>query len=248
MPHTDTQTSIDICAQEPIRFPASIQSHGCVMVLDRQARVLLCSANSAQHLGLEADRVLGQTLWHAIRDHATWLSHLHGILRRVTPGQDQWLSTVDMAGLPWEVRVTTVTWADAEADTCILLEWLPGSALPRDADQQLYESVSASLRGLNETASLTQYLHDVTVAVQRFTGYERVMVYRFDDDWSGEVVAESVKDSDGPLYLNHRFPASDIPPQARELYLEQPIRVIADVDAPPPHCWPPPMHQDRLLS
>lgn len=233
MPHTDTQTSIDICAQEPIRFPASIQSHGCVMVLDRQGRVLVCSANSAQHLGLEADRLLGQTLWHAIRDHDTWLSHLHGILRRVTPGQDQWLSTVDMAGLPWEVRVTTVTWADAEADTCILLEWLPGSALPRDADQQLYESVSASLRGLNETASLTQYLHDVTVAVQRFTGYERVMVYRFDDDWSGEVVAESVKDSDGPLYLNHRFPASDIPPQARELYLEQPIRVIADVDAPP---------------
>jgi light-regulated signal transduction histidine kinase (bacteriophytochrome) len=64
--------------------------------------------------------------------------------------------------------------------------------------------------------------------VRRIAGYDRVMVYRFLEDGSGQVIAEA-KSASFPAFLNHRYPASDIPQQARALYLSNPIRVIPDV-------------------
>src|SRR5690606_38985680 len=68
--------------------------------------------------------------------------------------------------------------------------------------------------------------------VQRISGYDRVMVYRFLPDYSGEVVAEALA-GDLASYDGLRYPASDIPPQARALYLRNRVRVIPDVDAEP---------------
>jgi light-regulated signal transduction histidine kinase (bacteriophytochrome)/DNA-binding response OmpR family regulator len=68
--------------------------------------------------------------------------------------------------------------------------------------------------------------------IQRLSGFDRVMVYRFDEAWNGEVVAEVAAGS-SILYLGSRFPASDIPAQARRLFLVNPLRTIADVDATP---------------
>jgi light-regulated signal transduction histidine kinase (bacteriophytochrome) len=65
--------------------------------------------------------------------------------------------------------------------------------------------------------------------VRRLTGYDRVKIYRFADDWSGEVVAEDAA-PEMPSYLGLHFPASDIPPQARALYRRNPIRIIPDID------------------
>jgi chemotaxis family two-component system sensor kinase Cph1 len=68
--------------------------------------------------------------------------------------------------------------------------------------------------------------------IRRLSGFNRVMVYRFDEEWNGEVIADDVIAS--PIsYLGLRFPASDIPPQVRQLFLINPLRMIADVDATP---------------
>ena len=64
--------------------------------------------------------------------------------------------------------------------------------------------------------------------VRAFTGYDRVVAYRFDGDGPGEVIAEDVTPSWEP-WLGLWFPAIDAPPQARQLYLQNWIRVIADV-------------------
>jgi diguanylate cyclase (GGDEF)-like protein/PAS domain S-box-containing protein len=58
------------------------------------------------------------------------------------------------------------------------------------------------------------------------------MIYRFDPNWDGEVIAESKVD-DASAYMGHHFPASDIPPQARELYTHNLVRLVSDVDAVP---------------
>jgi len=73
--------------------------------------------------------------------------------------------------------------------------------------------------------------------VRQLTGFDRVLIYRFLPDGSGSVLAED-KDERLPSFLNHRFPASDIPRQARALYCVNPIRAIADVDyLPSPLVW-----------
>lgn len=64
------------------------------------------------------------------------------------------------------------------------------------------------------------------------TGFDRVMVYRFHPDHSGEVVAEAVR-AGLPTYLGLNYPTADIPVPAREIYKKVWVRVIPDIAAPP---------------
>jgi len=66
--------------------------------------------------------------------------------------------------------------------------------------------------------------------IRSFTGFDRVMVYRFAPDFHGEVIGEAIGEGMEP-YLGLHFPASDIPPQARALYRRNLVRLLYDVDA-----------------
>jgi light-regulated signal transduction histidine kinase (bacteriophytochrome)/CheY-like chemotaxis protein len=84
-----------------------------------------------------------------------------------------------------------------------------------------------------KTAKSVAQLWTLTVKQLRLLiGYDRVMIYRFQHDGAGEVVAEARR-SDLEPYLGLRYPASDIPKQARELYKRSLIRLVGDVEAPP---------------
>ena len=76
------------------------------------------------------------------------------------------------------------------------------------------------------------------------TGFDRVMAYRFGHDDSGDVVAEACSDELEP-YLGRRYPASDIPAQARRLYILNTLRLIADVGYGRCRCWPTPRSASR---
>lgn len=89
------------------------------------------------------------------------------------------------------------------------------------------------LLGLNtNTRSLNNTLQTVADKVKELLGYDRVMIYKFWEDWHGEVVAEAKEKNQEP-FLGLHYPASDIPQQARELYVKNPVRIIADVSSSP---------------
>ncbi len=94
------------------------------------------------------------------------------------------------------------------------------------------------LEGLDSATSLVAVCDAAASRVRRVTGYDRVMVYRFLEDDSGSVIAESRRD-DLPPYLGLHYPAGDIPKQARALYLQNPIRLITRVDYDPAPLTPP---------
>ncbi|WP_286775411.1 MULTISPECIES: ATP-binding protein [Sphingobacterium] len=71
----------------------------------------------------------------------------------------------------------------------------------------------------------------LTVLIRQIIGFDRVMVYRFEEDNSGQVIAESIADGMTPL-MGYRYPEFDIPAQARELYVKFLARHVADVDGP----------------
>jgi len=79
---------------------------------------------------------------------------------------------------------------------------------------------------------LKNYHDKLLTAIQAISGFRRCMIYRFMEDWDGEVIAEVAAPSDGS-YLGLRFPASDIPAIARTLYLKNASRMIPDVNAEP---------------
>ncbi|MGE8423759.1 MAG: histidine kinase, partial [Sphingobacterium siyangense] len=71
----------------------------------------------------------------------------------------------------------------------------------------------------------------LTVLIRQIIGFDRVMVYRFEEDNSGQVIAESIADGMTSL-MGYRYPEFDIPAQARALYVKFPARHVADIEAP----------------
>jgi len=89
-------------------------------------------------------------------------------------------------------------------------------------------------------------LFDVTAKeIKKITGYDRVMIYRFDEVYNGEVVAEAKEDFVKP-FLGIRYPATDIPKQARALFLQNKVRLLFDVNSEPALIIPM-LHPERKL-
>ena len=95
--------------------------------------------------------------------------------------------------------------------------------------EALYPGVREAFTRLGRATSLEALAATAAAAVRRIAGFDRVLVYRFEENWDGIVLAE---DGNGrlPSYLGLRFPASDIPAQARRLYEINSQRLIADAD------------------
>jgi light-regulated signal transduction histidine kinase (bacteriophytochrome)/CheY-like chemotaxis protein len=93
-------------------------------------------------------------------------------------------------------------------------------------------AIRAMMGRLDATGDTTSFYREGARQVRALTGFDRVMVYRFDRDGSGEVVAEAARAGIGS-FLDLRYPSSDIPQQARKLYVRTPFRVIADIEASP---------------
>jgi light-regulated signal transduction histidine kinase (bacteriophytochrome) len=102
-------------------------------------------------------------------------------------------------------------------------------------DERLPELLGLMQQGLSSSeldCDICGYFEQIVNLIRSLTGFDRVMAYRFDANWDGEVIAESHHESAESYYGLH-FPASDIPPQARRLYTLNYIRCVADILAEP---------------
>jgi chemotaxis family two-component system sensor kinase Cph1 len=196
------------CAQEPIHIPEAVQSWGALLAADRSGRVVVASANGPALLGEGA--APGVALGDLF-DPAALPATPGGIATVALPAG---VAEVRFVG---EVRGT---------DPLRLFEVEPGVEPPLAAEA-VYPRQRAVVAAGDEAAVLEVAVQEV----QSLTGFDRVMAYRFDPEWNGEVAAEARRPGLG-CYLGLWFPASDIPEQARALYRRSLSRLIADVDAP----------------
>ncbi len=118
-----------------------------------------------------------------------------------------------------------------DRDGMRILEIEPSSPGTHSAAEMLAQ-VRKTAAIFDRAPDRTGLLQSAAREARRLTGFDRVMIYRFLRDGSGSVVAEDKAEALTP-FLNHRYPASDIPKQARELYLRNLIRVIPDVNYTP---------------
>ena len=112
----------------------------------------------------------------------------------------------------------------------LLLELEPSSREAATSAVEIQAVLSRVLNELDGPHTLSALCRLVAQQVRRFTGFDRVMVYRFLEDDSGEVIAEDRREDLLP-YLGLRYPASDIPAQARRLYVLNTLRLKPDVNA-----------------
>jgi light-regulated signal transduction histidine kinase (bacteriophytochrome)/CheY-like chemotaxis protein len=215
--------SHDRCAQEQVQIIGRIQSYGLLFALSEPDLIVRqVSANVSTVLGIPPEHVLGRSFGTVVgaQQFETFQSQLlGGPLIATTPVRLQvrnaMLDAICIAHRQHEVLI-------------VELELLAGarSLGTFNIDTHIHIPL-ARLVAASDMPELSRRAAD---EVRMLSGFDRVMIYRFDEDWNGEVIAEAMGDS--PVsYYGLRFPASDIPPQARRLFLLNPLRTIAAVDS-----------------
>lgn len=196
---------LSACATEPIHIPGAIQPHGCLLVADASGVVSQASANAQQFLGL-LQSPLGQPL-RAV---------LGPVVEEIQQGRQDRDDGAEFA--LGDRRL----WLTPHRNGPLTLVELEPAGDAVDAQQ-----VQLALRRLAASTQQERLLQHAAEAVRLLTGFDRVIVYRFDDDGHGSVIAETRPLAMEP-YLGLHYPESDIPRQARALYLRNWIRCIPD--------------------
>lgn len=223
-------TDLDLtnCDREPIHIPGLVQSFGAMLVFGSDWIVRRASENVGDFLGLDADALIEQPIAgvleaeavHAIRGRLQ-LAYGAGIVERL------FRLKLTSNGRLFDIAVHV-------AGDEIILEFEPASGEdPANAPAMLRTMIGR----VEAAPDFNGMVREAARQVRALTGFSRVMVYRFDDTGAGEVVGESVSSSQ-PSFLGHRYPASDIPKQARALYERNLMRLIADVNSTPARVLP----------
>ncbi len=210
------------CEDEPIRIPGSIQRHGFLLLLDANGeRVVAASENAEDFLGVPLVLLLGTPVETILEREV--LASLRLNLTVDTSGTPSYLGTFHLRG-----RLYSVTTHRVEVERIVEFE-----VVDRLVSPELSNQVFANFVGkLGQYSSEMELVEALTRQVKEMTGFNRVMLYRFDEAGHGTVLSE-VNDGSLPSYLGLRFPASDIPRQARELYVLNTVRIIPDANYVP---------------
>jgi len=211
-------TPIDLigCDREPIHAPGAIQPHGMMLIVERAGLVVRQAAGDVgRYLGVSewVGQPLRALIGEALSEQAAALGELGGA-----------------GGFIGQMQARGGELLDASAHlsaACIIVELELASTRGLPASLVL-ERLAAAAAGFERATSLAGLCEKAAIEFRRLTGFDRVMVYRFLEDDVGIVVAEDRR-ADLHSFLNHHFPASDIPHQARALYLRNPIRVIPNI-------------------
>ena len=215
------------CDREPIHVPGAIQPHGVLLACRGPAfTIVQVSENSEAIIGRPPAGVLGRSIAELLREES-W----------------QRLAAAGEAGLPRDVNPICLDLVDGRSfDGIVHTSATAGVAIvelePRREDLSgFHPRMRQSVRRLQDAGTLAELFDIAAREIRSLTGFDRVMVYRFDRDWNGEVVAEARLDRLEP-FLGLHYPAADIPAQARRLYTLNWLRIIADVSYRPSRLVP----------
>lgn len=210
------------CEFEPIHIPGSIQPHGFLLGINADSwKIDFCSGNIQDYISVDHKDVLNTTF-------------------KETFGEIQYNAFTDYIAknlllsshpLKMELLGNNFSCTLHKSNQTYILEAEPSEQNSKKL-ADVYGQTSQFLSYMNATHTLKELCEMVVKGTREITGYDRVMVYRFDKDYNGEVFAESVREDLEP-FLGLHYPHTDIPAQARELYMQNLLRLIVDINYKP---------------
>lgn len=232
-----TQFNFDRCEDEPIHRPEAIQGFGYLLAIDPDTKAIAIHSNNIDSLFAvsKGDKMVGANLAERLDPKAVSWEFLHKSYKR---------AEAENVRLPVELKFHAEFMEDEDhtefhavvygSGSLMVVEIEPASLYSELVTARQYGKIYASnvaptfgrLQSVNE---VTQTIAD---SIRELTAFERVLIYRFNDDDTGTVISESKVD-DIESYLDFHYPASDIPKQARELYRKNWIRINPDVEVEP---------------
>ena len=219
MPCHDEQSverALKHCETEPVHIPGVIQPHGALIAVDQSLqRIQFTSENALEYLRVGHDLLLGRPL----SDVFSW--KVHHALSNVPLASASRQETHALGDMQIGLKTLWVQAARAGDLTIFEFEQPISDDLPKGTSLSELPQIKAATSPQELFEFSAKFLRSVT-------GYDRVMVYAFDGAGHGDVVAEA---SESERFLGLKFPAWDIPKQARAIMGNTRFRHIADIDA-----------------
>ncbi|MBD2355965.1 GAF domain-containing protein [Tolypothrix sp. FACHB-123] len=212
--------SVDLtnCDREPIHIPGSIQPHGMLLAIDLATlKIIQVSNNTFEFLERQPQDLIGKSL------SALFDSQQINTIQQCLNGDFESLNPLHLY-IKHQGKNLRFDGIVHQWDGVALLELEPKKMKGKANFFGFYQQVKGVITKIQKAGTMQQMCQVVVQEVRKITGFERVMIYRFDDDETGIVVAEDTN-QDIP-YLDLRYPPSDIPKQARQLYMRNWLRII----------------------
>ena len=241
------------CDREPIHIPGKIQPHGVLLVFQEPSlKILQVSKNTERLLGISPSALIGKSLsFLFLQEEIEYLNNC------LTSGEDldyynplqltfsPGASLAKGEGEKLKVPIPNSQFQNyyfygiiqRNIDGLLVLELEPKAVKFKSDRLNFYHLVKPSLAKIINASNFQEATELVVQEIRKLTCYDRVMMYRFEPDESGVVVAED-KLSQLEPYLGLHYPASDIPRQARELYSHNLLRLIVDINYQPVELLP----------
>ncbi|SDS26664.1 ATP-binding protein [Christiangramia echinicola] len=221
MPHNIYPEKVDLssCEKEPIHIIGATQSHGVLVACDKSTGIITqIGENSKDVFGISAEELLGSDLGFLLGKDLS----------------EKLRNTIVEDGI-FEANEITINGSHfiviphiSEGNLILDIESIDSKNNNYDFQKEL----SNLLNTLSASETSDELCADAAEITKNIFGYDRVMIYKFDEEWNGKVIAEE-KNKEMDSWLGLHYPASDIPKQARELFLKNKVRIISDVNYSP---------------
>ncbi|MDO7853486.1 ATP-binding protein [Hymenobacter convexus] len=219
-----TPITLSNCDREPIHIPGAIQPYGFLLCLDEHTHhIVQASANTETYLGQPAESLIGRTLDRVLAPEQQ--AKVEGLFD--TLGTAPQLLGVQLDGVAGQPYFKLIM---HRYDEVLWLEFEPVEQLEGTTPDLSF--LNAAMGQMLAAATVLEFCQHTVDQVRALTGFDRVAIYRFAADESGEVIAEA-KRADLDPWLGIHYPATDIPQQARAMYLKNWLRFIPDAGYAP---------------
>ena len=224
---TTQEFDLTNCDREPIHISGLIQPHGLLFVLkEPELTILQVSENTLNFFGLIAEDLIHKKINILLDEY-----HIN-LLKTCLNHKDIQANNPIKISVRTGERSFLFDGVVHRLDEYLILELEPDRFSKGISFLNFYDLVRAAVSKLQNASNVHDLCQSMVKEVQNINGFDRVMIYRFNDEGHGTVVAEAKLESLTP-FLGLHYPASDVPKQARRLYCSNWLRLIADVNYQP---------------
>ena len=219
----------EFCGRVPLNQTNLIQPHGILLIVDKNDfRILQLSENANEIFGVDLKEILAKPLLNFITDEQA--QKLRERFQKEFTGK-----------LPFSFSFPSgehlASIHSANEYLIIEIEKEKRSSNNTESFLNIYQDLKYAMTAVDEATTTEEACKITTNELKRISGFDKIMVYQFDEMWNGDVIAEAKADG-MDAYLGLKFPASDIPKQARALYKKTAYRLIPNIDYEPVRLYP----------
>lgn len=223
-----TNYDSEFCGSLPIHLTNLIQPYGILLVINNDLNIIQASDNTQPVFSKPASEVVNSSLSSFIGEEA-----IANLREKIGDDFNNKIPAV------WEINGARYVVLVHRKPEYLLAEIdaTPHETGPEDEFVKVYQELKYVMTAIENADSLEKACTLAAKELKRISGFDKVMIYQFDPEWNGYVIAES-REEDMESYFQFTFPASDIPKQARQLYLKNPYRSIPDRNYKPVKLYP----------